>query len=252
MPATRKTSMEHAEPEEAIHAGYHPLPAQRRKERQRRQLIEVATELYVQNGGADGGFAKTTVEDIAARADISVRTFFRYFSSKADVIFLDGDRSNEDLLSLLNARLSDEPLVAAVVGASMDHLHWFIGDSLNRERLRRSLRAPEFKERLATMREKERLVMIKAIGGKLQGRADAFEISTGIATIVRGAVWQALDAWAHNQTKDPEQMALRIFDSLSPIVREVASVSRAWRSSRPSGSEPKPKVRRPANPRAPK
>lgn len=250
MPASPQTSTEHLHTEDAIQAGYHPPAAQRRKERQRRQIIEVATELYLQNGGADGGFAKTTVEDIAERADISVRTFFRYFNSKADVIFLDGKRANEDMLSMLNSRLSEQPLVAAVVGASMDLLHWFIGDPLNRERLRRSLRAPEFKERLAAIREQEQLVMFRAISEKMQGRPDAIVMSASIAMIVRGAVWQALDAWAHNQTKDPEEMALRIYDSLAPIVRDIATAGRAWGASRSCKNGPK--ARRSAKSRAPK
>ena len=47
----------------------------------RRELERVALDLFARNG-----FAATTVDDIARAAGISRRTFFRYYSSKEDVL----------------------------------------------------------------------------------------------------------------------------------------------------------------------
>ncbi|MEV6217200.1 TetR family transcriptional regulator [Nocardia sp. NPDC051833] len=47
----------------------------------RREVAMVAAHLFAENG-----YAATTVEDIAASAEMGLRTFYRYFSGKEDVV----------------------------------------------------------------------------------------------------------------------------------------------------------------------
>ncbi len=66
-------------------------------------LIEAADKLFQERG-----FDATTVEDIAAAANISRRTFFRYFPTKEMVVFPYHEDRLADFLEALHAH-SDNP-----------------------------------------------------------------------------------------------------------------------------------------------
>jgi len=89
------------------------------------ELEAVALRLFEQRG-----FNDVTVEDIASEAHISVRTFYRYFPAKDDVLQLRIERRAERLAAALAARPADEPpmhslrlaLVEAVGAEDLDLL----------------------------------------------------------------------------------------------------------------------------------
>ena len=79
-----------------------------KKARTRAQVLEVAARLF-----ASSGFDRVTVEEICAEAEISPRTFFRYFHSKDELVFADIEERLDVLLQQLRAEPEDaEPLGA--------------------------------------------------------------------------------------------------------------------------------------------
>lgn len=75
----------------------------------RRQLEVIALRLF-----SEYGFDDTTVEQIAAEAGISERTFFRYFPSKGEVLWYQFDDEVAALRSAFAATPPGEPLMDAV------------------------------------------------------------------------------------------------------------------------------------------
>jgi AcrR family transcriptional regulator len=81
-----------------------PSLRQRHADRTRTSIITAALELFDEHG-----FAAATVDDIAARADIAPRTFYRYFPTKEAVLYHDTDQIVESIRDQLLARPDDEP-----------------------------------------------------------------------------------------------------------------------------------------------
>src|SRR5437868_12473955 len=73
---------------------------QRHFDRTRAALVAAALDLF-----GERGFTATTVEEIAARADVATRTFFRYFPTKEAVLF----HNMEEKLTKLRAQLAERP-----------------------------------------------------------------------------------------------------------------------------------------------
>jgi len=55
---------------------------ERKKQRTRETIVAVATRLFVEQG-----YDATTTAQIADAAEVSSSTFFKYFPTKADVVF---------------------------------------------------------------------------------------------------------------------------------------------------------------------
>jgi AcrR family transcriptional regulator len=111
----------------------------------RGRLEQAAMELYGKRG-----FDQTTVAEIAARAGLTERTFFRHYADKREVLF----RGGETLTELLEASVAGAPDSAPpleTVAAALEQVGALIQESRGREfaRARRSVIAanPELQER---------------------------------------------------------------------------------------------------------
>lgn len=82
---------------------------ERKKARTREALIDAALRLFTEQG-----FEQTTVEQIAAAADVARRTFFRYFPSKEAVLFPDRERRLERFRESLTGTSDHDDVIEAV------------------------------------------------------------------------------------------------------------------------------------------
>jgi AcrR family transcriptional regulator len=83
-----------------------PLPVRERTRRVvRDELTQLAKDLFVEKG-----YDETTIDDLAAAAGMSKRTFFRYFASKEELVMGKYEVLGEQLAEDLAARPADEPI----------------------------------------------------------------------------------------------------------------------------------------------
>jgi AcrR family transcriptional regulator len=99
----------------------------------RGRLAQAAMELY-----GERGFDQTTVADIAERAGLTERTFFRHFADKREVLF-SGAQGLLDLLvsTVANAPASATPIeaVTAALEAAGHRFNEHRGFSVQRQRI---------------------------------------------------------------------------------------------------------------------
>lgn len=186
---------------------------QRHAERTRRAIIGAALELFDERG-----FAAATVEDIAARADISPRTFFRYFPTKEAVLYHDTEEITGRIRDLLAARPLDEAPHRSLLTVCVDLGDELAADTTRMQLLRRlSLDEPGLLDyqRLVLLGQFEHVVVdtlatrqpadpadleLRAMtAALLSALAVAFRswISTGAEGSIRPHVTRALDACRH-------------------------------------------------------
>jgi AcrR family transcriptional regulator len=107
------------------------------------RLQEAAMALYV-----DQGYEQTTVAEIAERAGVTARTFFRHFADKREVLFAGSEQLEAAMLAALASAPADaSPLEA--VGAALDASAEMLGGNHVHARRRQALLGanPELQER---------------------------------------------------------------------------------------------------------
>lgn len=161
-----------------------------KKAQTRRALHRAALELALEQG-PDG----VTVEAIAARAEVSPRTFFNYFPSREAAMSVSDPGIADRLAALLLARPGDEPITEALRAVLTERVRELAADT-EEWRLRRRLAREHPSLALASVELKQGLVRaLVAAALEREGQDER----TGLATVVRvntvvavvaAALWQ--------------------------------------------------------------
>ncbi len=96
---------------------------ERKKDQTREALAQAAFELFRQKG-----FEATTAAEIAAAANVSRRTFFRYFPSKDELLFIDNGPRLARFCELLSQREPGEHAFAPVRRACLSIAEEYMGE----------------------------------------------------------------------------------------------------------------------------
>jgi AcrR family transcriptional regulator len=97
------------------------------------RLRAAAMQLYVERG-----FDDTTVADIAARAGVTARTFFRHFADKREVLFAGSSQLQDSLVKALR-EAPPEATAMQAVAAALDAAAGLLGDNREHSRQRQAI-----------------------------------------------------------------------------------------------------------------
>jgi AcrR family transcriptional regulator len=178
----------------------------------RGRLEQAALELY-----AERGFEQTTVADIARRAGLTERTFFRHYADKREVLF-GGAGSLQDLLVSRVAGAPDSVPAMDAVAAALDAAGALLQERRDYARQRQAIIAAN-----AELRERELIKLASlasAIAATLRGRGVAGPAASLTAEAGIAVFRVAFERWVDG-ANDRDLPAL-IRESLGELRAQVA------------------------------
>lgn len=196
------------------------------------ELEALALELF-----AERGFDATTVDDIAAAAGISRRTFFRYFASKNDVVWGEFDA----LLGRMDAWLAGVDGGVPVLDAVAEAVVRF--NSLptgavpgHRRRMELILHVPALQAHSTLRYAAWRDVVARFVSGRT-GEAPGAAVPQLVGHVALGAAVAAYEQWLADPAADLGRLLAASFDELAagfPSLSGPAAAASAGRR-RPPG-----------------
>jgi AcrR family transcriptional regulator len=177
------------------------------------------------------GFDSVTVDEIAAEAHISVRTFYRYFPAKEDVLQVQIDRRSAALRAALAARPADEPPLRSLRLALEEVL-----SAEDTARVRRWIAAVAssatvVRSVLGGIQMKSQRVITEFLASRYGVPSDAL-VPTMLAAAAQGVIQAAQTQWFFRGG----DLATTISDGLEVLERGIGSDPSTW-----SDSHPRPK-----------
>jgi AcrR family transcriptional regulator len=183
---------------------------ERKRERTRQALADAALELFAQRG-----YDATTIADIAARADVSPRTFFSHHPSKEHVLFSQDDETLASLAGHLAARPAGQPTLDALrdwIGTIVDEYDFTAGNT--RERLRRQVieQTPVLLAHERELRGRFEVVIRSAVASELGDRPEDLR-----PRLVAAAATAALESTRpeHGAITGPDEALARVDAALT-------------------------------------
>jgi TetR/AcrR family transcriptional regulator, regulator of mycofactocin system len=193
--------------------GTEPGRRERKKSRTRQDLVEAATKLF-----ATQGYANTTVEQITELADVSIRTFFRHFASKEEVLF--PQRYHTDALM---AAVASQPETSDDLSAIRDAFTGLLSfDEAGLQRallFRKAVRSDAALEgrELALQRQFRRYLALAV--GRRRGLDEPDELAEMASALAHAVILRAFDEWTDSDGQaDLEKLLSRKFELAHQVI----------------------------------
>jgi AcrR family transcriptional regulator len=192
----------------------------------RLRLRQAALDLYDQHG-----YDQVATAEIAARAGVTERTFYRHFTDKREVIF-DGEN---DLRDILVAGVADAPPALA----PLPTLLWSFrsaaalleGNRRQSERLRRIIAAtPALRERAHT----KSAVLTDALAAALRDRGTPEPVAALAAQVGMAAFNHIGATWFRHPEKGLDELLRETFEDLHTLAEPLAAAPASTQTPAPT------------------
>ncbi|MCP3412027.1 TetR/AcrR family transcriptional regulator [Bradyrhizobium sp. CCGB01] len=201
-----------------------PLPAgakspdgpglrQRKLQETRERLTRGAMALFLERG-----FEATTIDDIAAAADVSRRSFFHYFASKEDVVAAWQEGAASALVAEVVARPADESMLTAAENAIAAAVRRIDpAEAAAMSRLKRDNPALQARDQLKY--EKLERALAEGLSQRARNKSDRLKARL-VAMIATGAMRVGGESWIGEGVREkPEAFVKRTFDAIRGILK---------------------------------
>jgi AcrR family transcriptional regulator len=183
---------------------------ERKKLKTRRAIRSAAFGLFRAQG-----YEATTVDQIAAAAEVSPSTFFRYFPTKEDLVISD---DYDPLMEVtLRGRPADEPLIESVRQSMIGPLRQILAAERDEVLLRMQLyrEVPAIRARALAELQQSSAMMCGLLAERSGLPADGLELRA-LVTAVMAAASEAVQYWAERGGEDDlEDLLNRALATLS-------------------------------------
>ncbi|MBB4372315.1 AcrR family transcriptional regulator [Bradyrhizobium sp. cir1] len=208
----------------AVRKGAKPLSAaaksppaaglrQRKLQQTRERLTRAAMALFLERG-----FEATTIDEIAAAADVSRRSFFHYFASKEDVVSAWQEDAAAALVTEILARPADESMLTAAENAIAAALKRIDpAEAAAMSRLKRDNPALHARDQLKY--EKLERALAEGLARRARNKSDQLKARL-VAMIATGAMRVGGESWIGEGAREkPEAFVKRTFDAIRAILK---------------------------------
>ena len=166
---------------------------------------------------AERGFDQTRVEDVAAAAGISRRSFFRYFASKNDILFAGFDRLLAELEAWFVEQPDDQPVLEVIAAGTLrfNRVH-SDGAAAHRERMELILHTPALRAN-ATLRHEDWRAVVARYAARRLGLDAEDLVPQLVGHAALGAANAAYEEWLRDPSADLAEVVERTFSLLGSL-----------------------------------
>ncbi|MDL5159309.1 TetR/AcrR family transcriptional regulator [Actinomycetospora termitidis] len=191
---------------------------ERKKQETRTALSEAAVALSLEHG-----VEHVTIEQISDAADVSLRTFFNYFSSKEEAVVAGDSARGDVLVDLVRERPASESVLEALRHAVLAHVDDLAGDD-RMDALRMMRKSPTLlPHQLAAYADRERelgVVIAERLGERVPDDGSVGLRAALLAATSMAGVRVAMQRWTDGGSRDRDRLRAsldEVFDQLAAL-----------------------------------